>query len=433
MAWQTPVVLAEENLRLATKEELALTEPIRDEMTQVGDVLRDASQQNIYKDLRPPPPERRKRIGGKRKPKPPEESHEKKARLMMQGTRAVRSLMKDRMKRGIEMQRRQRAKVRRGVKRKPPEEAQPAEPRAERMQARLEAPPQRLQLEDGRVEDPREAEEEMSEEDQLPVPPAAPGDPAGLRPQDVPIPEESEEEEEEPNDDGGAIQQQWDQHLRGMTAAERRRSALDDVPASVKRRLHPDEEEELMEPPAKKSRVSESLVTQVMLGTLGEEDEPERANEWISRYELALLQELTGLPITAARLHRQPRKKFARPPKMVSRSRLSILIGEDPRDAYVVEEDENEVQQNPRRKAPFLWKGITMYWKEKAEKKKGKVKSYVEKGGEVYEVNWSSRQRKLFEKEWADEMKDILMSEVMLLKLKQSGKELDPRFFSPEP
>ena len=45
---------------------------------------------------------------------------------------------------------------------------------------------------------------------------------------------------------------------------------------------------------------------------------------------------------------------------------------------------------------------------------------------------WSSRQRKAFEREWLAELKDILLSEVMLLKMKKSGKELDPKFFDSE-
>ena len=73
-----------------------------------------------------------------------------------------------------------------------------------------------------------------------------------------------------------------------------------------------------------------------------------------------------------------------------------------------------------------------MYYKEKPKGKRDKVRSYVEKDGEIYAVMWSSRQRKLFEREWLQELKDILLSEVMLLKMKASGKELDPKFFNDE-
>ena len=281
---------------------------------------------------------------------------------------------------------------------------------------------------------------EQQEEPEMLEPPVAPREEAlplpevsaAPRAEDVPVPEEETDDEPNPDDE-------WDEQLRGLpiTAAERQQDALDDVPVQLKRRIDQDEGnliEEIPEGgrPAKRPRVSEGLLNQVMLSTLVTEDGDQKANERVSRYELALLQEPTGLPLTAARLHRQPRKKLARPPKMISRARLSILLGKDPGDTYVVEEDEAEMKANPRRRAAFPWKGITMYWKEKPKNKPDKVKSYVEKDGEIYEVKWSSRQRKLFEREWAAEMKDILMSEVMLLKMKQSGKELDPKFFDKE-
>lgn len=61
------LLLAEENLRLATKEELALTEEVKDEMTDLGDVLRDPSRSNIYQDLRGKPPPPRKRAPRKKR------------------------------------------------------------------------------------------------------------------------------------------------------------------------------------------------------------------------------------------------------------------------------------------------------------------------------------------------------------------------------
>ena len=242
-----------------------------------------------------------------------------------------------------------------------------------------------------------------------------------------------DEFDDEPNREEAVAPRDEDfqQLLRQQTTEERQRHLLDDLPISIRKRLHEDDDDTGVAPPNKRARVSQDLVTQVMLSTLVTEEE-EKANEWVSRYELSLLRELTGLPITAARLHRQPRKRLARPPKMASRARLSILLGKDPQNAFVVEENTEEVRQHPPRKAGFPWKGITMYYKEAPKKKGEKVRSYVEKDGEIYEVCWSSRQRKLFEREWLAEMKDVLMSEVMLLRMKASGKELDPRFFSEE-
>eukprot|EP00435_Cladocopium_sp_Y103_P006671 s1678_g2.t1 len=133
------------------------------------------------------------------------------------------------------------------------------------------------------------------------------------------------------------------------------------------------------------------------------EDRPEEnANEWVSRYELDLLRHLTDLPLAAARIHRAPRKRLARPPKLVSRGRLSVLLGKDTKDAFVVEETPKEVDAHPRRRVSLPWKGIRMYYKEKPKGKRDK------------------------------ELKDILLAEVMLLKMKASGKELDPKFFNAE-
>lgn len=61
VSWQGRLLLmVEENMRLATGEELALNETVRDEMGDVGDALRDANRPNVYRDLRPrgPPPPR---------------------------------------------------------------------------------------------------------------------------------------------------------------------------------------------------------------------------------------------------------------------------------------------------------------------------------------------------------------------------------------
>ena len=162
-------------------------------------------------------------------------------------------------------------------------------------------------------------------------------EPVPVREEDVPIGSDSDDE---PNTPAAPNDDDFQRELIGrrrqrLTPEERQRLALDDVPVTIKKRLHAEIDEEA--PHSKRARVTEALVAQVMLGTLYEENG--RANEWVSQYELALLRELTGLPLTSARLHRQPRKKMARPPK------LTILIGQDPRDAFVVEENTQEVEE----------------------------------------------------------------------------------------
>ena len=446
------LLIAEENMRLSTKEELALTEAVREDMDSVGDALRDGNIPNLFRDLRPraPPPRRPAR---KRKPTPPEPEEAKRARLMMQGTKAVRNLMQDKTQRNVQLQQRRTRQVRTGRRQRRPT----APPKASASVPIPAAPEERKSLaapalEDSRgmpkrrrqlaIEDREPAATEHEEEHEEPAAsgyedetPAIEDVSAEPRAEEIPVPEiaDSEEEEEQQEREPAAAVEPTDEdfqtELTQRQTEEHRRHLLDDVPLSLKRRLH-QEDQEPAAPPGKRARVTESLVAQVMLGTLHAEDG--RANEWVNQYELALLRELTGLPLTSARLHRQPRKKMARPPKLASRARLSILIGQDPRDAFVVEENTKEVEQNPRRKASFPWRGISMYYKEKPANRNERVKSYVEKDGEVYEVQWSRRQRRAFEREWQAELKDVLLSQVMLLKMKQSGKELDPRFFDEE-
>ena len=123
------LLLAEENLRLATGEELALTEDVRDQMDEVGDALRDGNKPNVYRDLRPkgPPPPRRRPIRRRAAPNPaparaagsegpqaatarPKESEEdRQGRLLMRGSRAVQRLMADRQRGQAQMEKRRKA------------------------------------------------------------------------------------------------------------------------------------------------------------------------------------------------------------------------------------------------------------------------------------------------------------------------------------
>ena len=109
--------------------------------------------------------------------------------------------------------------------------------------------------------------------------------------------EDSEEDEEQRGQAPAAAAEPTEEEFQAELARQQseahRRMLLDDVPAPLKRRLH-QEDQEPAAPPGKRARVTESLVVQVMLGTLHTEDG--RANEWVTQYELGLLRELTGLP-----------------------------------------------------------------------------------------------------------------------------------------
>lgn len=162
------------------------------------------------------------------------------------------------------------------------------------------------------------------------------------------------------------------------------------------------------------------------------EDGPD--NEWVTKYELMLLRQLTGLPVTAARLHRVPRKKMMRPPKVTSRARLTVMIGKDPIDSFVSEETAEEVMKNPRRKVSFPWRGMTLFIRNPAEPKKETkmYPTYIKGENGLFEAFLTYEERKAFEEIWVEDTQNCLMAEVLLLKLKQSGKELDPKAFNEE-
>ena len=385
------LLLAEENLRLASKDELALTEPVREEIIDLQGVLRDPARSNSYHDLRslrPPASRPRKRV----RVKEPENPERKQARRMLRGSKAVSRLLRQR---GIHAPRLSRKR-----KLEPQPEAKPEkEEEVDEEYTPTEAPvPPEDPGEEVKEDEPMDAEEPVERV---------------LEPHEIPVPADDDDWEDETWEE--AARQEWQQE-----EPERRRQRLmDDVPISIKRKLTEDD----AGLPNKKPRIHASWIVQAM--TAAAAGGPD--NEWVSRQELETLKKLTGPPLSAARKHRKPRKRLMRPPKAISRSRLSILIGEDPMDAFVVDEDESEVTAAPKRKVAFYWKGMTMLYKRRGRKPQA---TYVQLPTGVYKACLGAKDRREFEQLWLEELKDVLVNEVMILKLKQNGKELDPRWFN---
>ena len=111
-----------------------------------------------------------------------------------------------------------------------------------------------------------------------------------------------------------------------------------------------------MEDETEPKNVKESLIAGVMAATL---DNSEHASAWMTRDELRQLRRILAFAgITAARVHKAPRKKLEKRPldkKGVSlrRSRLSILIGEDAEDVFVMDETPHEAMISGSEKMPF--------------------------------------------------------------------------------
>jgi len=85
------LLLAEENLRMATREEMAMSETMKDEVVDLQGILRDPMQANTFQDLRgekPPPRKVRKRVSFAKEDENPDR---RKARNMMRGTKSYGS------------------------------------------------------------------------------------------------------------------------------------------------------------------------------------------------------------------------------------------------------------------------------------------------------------------------------------------------------
>ena len=92
-----------------------------------------------------------------------------------------------------------------------------------------------------------------------------------------------------------------------MNDHQAKHDAVSDVPPSMKRAL----ELPLDDEPVQK-KVKESLIAGIMASAL---DESQHANAWMNREEIRQLRRILGIPgITAARIHKSPRKKLERMP-----------------------------------------------------------------------------------------------------------------------
>ena len=106
------------------------------------------------------------------------------------------------------------------------------------------------------------------------------------------------------------------------------------------------------------------------------------------------------------------------------------MIGRDPVDAFVVSETPQEVAANPRRRSSIEWKGMTMFAKAAPEDRKARMyPTYIQGDGGLFEANLTYEERKAFEEIWVEDTRNCLVAEVMALKLKASGKELNPKAF----
>ena len=133
--------------------------------------------------------------------------------------------------------------------------------------------------------------------------------------------------------------------------------------------------------------------------------------------------------ITCARIHKMPRKKLEKLPldrhgKSLKRSRLSILIGEEASDIFILD---HKCKDAKATKMTFPWKGLSIFYHEKPPKPKNVVYFQTPQG--VAKTTLHEDDGKWFQQEVALLERECRLRESYVLRLKQSGKELDPRSF----
>ena len=236
-----------------------------------------------------------------------------------------------------------------------------------------------------------------------------------------------QEDEERVDED----RRQWDT----MSQEERRQSILQDLPACLKRRHEDGDEEDQLQKRLKRDFYMTVMlaVSQKDLPRNKRKDERNPANEWVGRTELKMLRRLLDLPIVSARWHHEPRKRMQKPPNDKGRKRISVLLGEQPGVALLVQENETEVKAHPRRRAPFSWRGMTLFVrggvKDETSTTNTKSEVFVQNGEVMYRVHWPVDKLDVWKSFIQKEERDRQACETFLLRMKASGKELDPKCF----
>ena len=264
---------------------------------------------------------------------------------------------------------------------------------------------------------------------------------AGYEPS-IPEGKEEENEEEESRRFWEEISAQEEAYAkedekRIQEQKERRKKLLDDVPMSLKRKKAEEgEEEPSMKLPRTMFQQLQVMVSdQDLTGRLKQRimkkgDEKQLKNQWLPRNELKQIRRLLDLPVSAARLHRAPRKKLQAHPQKKNKRRVTLMLLEEPGQALLLDEKKNEAK---RKKCSASWRGMTLFVNEVEKTPEPPQCAYIQVGKDVF-------QKELKDADEANAWQELLerehqwqkYREVLLLKMKASGKELDPKWFNEE-
>ena len=225
---------------------------------------------------------------------------------------------------------------------------------------------------------------------------------------------------------------------RLKTLEEKRKKLLDDVPLCLKRKAEEDDEQKAKIPRTMFQQLQVMVSDQEFKGLLRQKilkkgEERKRHSQWLPK-EVKQIRRLLDLPVSAVRLHRTPRKKLQPVPNGKKRRRITIMLLEGPGEAMIVDESTKDMEK-PRKTCSVAWRGLTVFVNPEAKKSKKEPphKAYVQIDENTYEASLkSSEEVKIWKDLVEKEQVWQVYKQVLLLKLKASGKELDPRWFSEE-
>ena len=138
-----------------------------------------------------------------------------------------------------------------------------------------------------------------------------------------------------------------------------RHHLLDDVPQQFKKRNYKEESGTMTEEQLVK-RFRPSFFSYIIVASV-EKDRKRRANQWVTKEEIQKLKILLNLPITSARYHFGAKKRLQDPKHQKGKARYTVMIDEKEGTALVTQEKAEEAKARPKRKAPFLWRGMNLF------------------------------------------------------------------------
>lgn len=83
-------------------------------------------------------------------------------------------------------------------------------------------------------------------------------------------------------------------------------------------------------------------------------EEQEVRNQWISREEVRQMSRLLDLPVSAARLHRAPKKKLQPHPQPRRKRRITMTLLKEPGQAILVDESKEDMKRPKRSMTLFV-------------------------------------------------------------------------------